>query len=445
MLDKITKDKHLIFLFIFGFTFKFFFLFIFYPEVALYPDSFDYITLYEYLSAYSLDGYNGWRSPGYSLLFFLTKGNLDTIVIIQLILGVISSLLFYKILLNLKIPIKLSFYATIFFQTLLNVVVYEISILTETFILFFLTIIVYLLSKGWLKNKCIKEEIVLGICLGYLTLIKPFFAFLPFLFYILFLLNDFNWKKVINKKLLVFIFPLISYFGWSYVNKVHTGYFVSTTFFGLNIAQNCVHFAEKSPKEYKWISEPYVKYREKSKDEKRILAYSIWYAYHEGAFNKYNLSFPDLSHELGKYGKTLICENPLEYLKQVIFHSFLDFWKPNILWKTPKIKNATSIIIPIWNIQFYILLIIRFIFVIITMCYLYNFILTRKTNTITLLTFIVFSTAILQAIVTYGSNSRYSFPLEFIMLIVVVHFLSNFKFHSILQKFISNNTRNFNL
>lgn len=45
---------------------------------------------------------------------------------------------------------------------------------------------------------------------------------------------------------------------------MNTGYFVPTTFYGFNIAQNCVHFAEKVPEKYALISGIYVRQREKT-------------------------------------------------------------------------------------------------------------------------------------------------------------------------------------
>jgi len=394
-----------------------------YPQISLFPDSQDYIELFEYLKNLNLEGYIGWRTPGYPLFFFLSNGDLYYVVIAQLILGVIGSLFWYKTLLNLKIQKKISFYTTLFIQSLLNVIAYEVSILSESLTLFVLTIIIYMLSENYIQNKSFRKELLIGFCFGYLTLIKPFFVFLPFLVYGFYVLNHFKIKNIMNRRIIIVIFPIIAYFGWSYVNKINTGYFVPTTFFGLNISQNCVRFAEKGPLEYKWISEPYVKYREKSLKENRKLAYSIWYAYHEGAFDKYNLSFADLSNELNKYGMATIKNNLPNYFNQVFLYSFIDFWKPGILWYPSKIKHGKIVLKAIWKVQSYFLLIFRLLFTLITIFYLFLFVTARKADLIMLFAFIVFFVSILQALVTYGSNSRYSFPFEFIMIFVVVKFL----------------------
>ena len=201
--------------------------------------------------------------------------------------------------------------------------------------------------------------------LGFLVLIKPFYAYVPFLFYGLYTLKSFSFKKIINRRIIILIFPLISYFGWSYVNKLNTGYFVSTTYFGLNISQNCVYFVEKAPEKYKWIKDPYIKYRDEAIKENKDVAMSIWYAYNDSVFNKYYNNFPDLSNELGKFGKETIANNQAEFFEQVISKSFLDFWKVFDMKPFVKFDNSSvdSIIGFIWKIQSFIIQIFKIVFV----------------------------------------------------------------------------------
>ena len=45
---------------------------------------------------------------------------------------------------------------------------------------------------------------------------------------------------------------------WCGFVKSKTGYFVTSTMFGIYKIQNCVYFAEKGPKTYQWIIDPYV-------------------------------------------------------------------------------------------------------------------------------------------------------------------------------------------
>jgi 4-amino-4-deoxy-L-arabinose transferase-like glycosyltransferase len=430
------KDRNIIYLLSIGVLSRLVIFFIFYNHITTYPDSLDYQILFEHLKIFNLEGYNGWRSPGYPLLLLLANGNLQVVVFFQLLIGIVLSIIWYKTFINLTFNKKKSFYLTLFLLLLLNVIFYETTILSETFTLFFLSITIYLLSSRYFENNNYKKELLLGLVLGFLVLIKPFFAFIPFLIYGFYILKKKHFKSIISPKLIIFIFPLVSYFGWSYVNKINNGYFVPTTFFGLNIAQNCVRFAEKGSKEFQWIIDPYITYREKSIQENRNIAYSIWYAYHEGAFKKYDFSFANLSYELGEYGKSTIKRNPFDYLKQVVFYSWLDFWKPSIFWEHKEIKYGRIFLSLIWYLQFGILYLIRGAFVLLSIYYLYQFLMKKNTKIATFLSLLVLSASVLQAMVTYGSNSRYSFPFEFIMVMVVAHFLKNFKISNYYNKLI---------
>lgn len=418
----IIKDRNIHFIVALGVLLRLIIFALFYNHIAEYPDSSDYYILAEHIKNFSLEGYNGWRSPGYSLFLLLAGGKLRGIIVLQNILGIIASVLWYKTLLHLKIPRKISFYTTFLMITFLHVIFYESAILTESITLFFLSWVVYLLSKYSVYKFSFLKVLYLSAVLAILVIIKPFYIYLPFLIFGMWLLKGFHLKKNLGKLLLIYILPLFVYFGWSYANKLNTGYFVSTTFLGLNMAQNCVHFAEKGPKQYNWIIEPYVEYREKSIDENRDVAMSIWYAYHQGAFKYKNLSFPDLSNELGEYAKATIYNNPRDYIKQVVFKSWLNFWEPSIFWKYDEIKPGKKLFLILWYLQKSILYFYRIIFICLIPYYIYRFVVDKKVKKDTLLFFIVFSASVLQAMVTYGSNSRYSFPLEFIMIITVTYF-----------------------
>jgi len=433
------KDRNIYYLVALGVLLRLIIFTLFYNHIAEYPDSSDYYILAEHIQKFSLEGYNGWRSPGYSLFLLLGGGKLRWIIVYQNILGIIALALWYKTLINLKVPRKISFYTTLLMTTFLHVMFYESAILTESITLFFLSWVVYLLSKYSMYELTFVTGLYLSAVLAILVAIKPFYIYLPFLIFGMWLLKGFQLRKNIVKLLLVFILPLLVYFGWSYANKLHTGYFVSTTFLGLNMAQNCVYFAEKGPKEYNWIIEPYVEYREKSIEENRDVAMSIWYAYHQGAFKHTNLSFPDLSNELGKYAKATIFNNPGDYLKQVVFTSWLNFWEPGIFWRYDEIQFGKKLFLILWYVQKSVLYFYRIIFIGLIPYYIYRFIVDKKLKKDTLLFFVVFSASVLQAMVTYGSNSRYSFPFEFIMLITVTYFFSkHFFWFTVLKDKIAN-------
>jgi len=403
-------------------------LFGLYLHTTQFPDSYSFRILAERMLDFNLNGYSGERSPGYPLFLFLAFGQVRLVVIYQFLMGIIASIYWYKTLLNFSFSNRTSLFLALFLQSFLHVFCYETSILSETISLLFISMIFYEITNGYFENKSLKQELYLSFLLGFLVIVKPFFAFLPFLIYGFAILKNFSFQKIISKKLLVLVFPLLSYFGWSYVNKVNTGYFVSTTFFGLNIAQNCVYFAENSSEEYDWISQPYVKHREIAITENRDVAMTIWYAYEAGEFDNKNLSFPDLSNELGKYGKETIKANQSKYWNQVITKSWLDFWnvfdmKEYVKFRIPIVDKALS---AVWILQKVILLAFKFAFLILIPFYTFQFFRNRKITYELVIVTTIFSTSFLQAMVVFGTNSKYSFPFEYLMIIVVLMFFRKY-------------------
>lgn len=412
---------------IYGILFRAFFFLIFYASITLFPDSDGYIELARSISSFNLEGYHGLRSLGYPIVISFFNQNLYLVLLSQFVIGVISMILWFKILLNLKFSLKSSFIITIFLSSFINIFFYETCILVESLVLFMMSVLFYLISIKILDRLNIVSLIGLSLFFSYLVLIKPFYAFLPFLFLLFLFLKKPKLKTILSQNLILIVFSLFAYYGWCYVNKVNTGYFAATSYYGLTNAQNCVYFAEKTPEEFDWISKPYVQYREKAIKENKDVAMSIWFAYEDGAYDKYNLTFQEFSIELGKFAKVAIKENPLDYAKQVIFRSWFNFWKPTIKFNDSKFnfKYGNKLCMGIWYIQYAILTFFRLLFVISIPYYLYLFFKTKDLSNEVISVVIVFSNSILQALVTFGTNDRYSFPFEFIMIIVVLLFLKD--------------------
>jgi 4-amino-4-deoxy-L-arabinose transferase-like glycosyltransferase len=409
---------------------------ILYFNITIFPDSGDYINLSKYLLDFNLNGYDGNRSPGYPFLIFLAFGSQKIVILYQFALGIITSILWYKILLKLQFNTKLSLYIALFLESFLHVYFYETAILVEALTLFFMSLIFLQLANGFLDKKNWKVDVLMGFLLGCLVLIKPFYVFLPFLIYGFSIIKNFNFKRIINRKIILLIFPLFTYFGWSYVNKINTGHFVSTSFFGLNLAQNCVYFAENTSPEYQWIGTIYAKYRIKNIKEndtikkdinKHNLAMTIWDAQDELVANKNN-NFPDLSNDLGKYAIATIKKNKIPYAKQVICYSWFDFWKTSIYWNYTKflVPFSNKVCLGFWYIQNVLLLFLKFSFLLLCPFYIIAFFKTRKISFEFIAVIIILTTSILQALATYGSNSRFSYPFEFLMIIIVLSFIRKY-------------------
>ena len=369
-------------------------------------DSQTYIDLANLISQGSIKGYFGGRSPGYSLLISLLGNALQFVVWVQMLFGIVSSVIWFKILKHFKFQTIFSLSISLIFSSFFHVLAFENTILIETLNLFFVTLLIYYIIKNQL--------IEITFCLAILVLLKPFYIYLPFVIFTYFVYNHFSWKTILKKKLILLILPLFVFISWSYVNFLNTGYFVSSTYFGLNKIQNCINFIEKAPNEYNWIKKPYLNQRNLHSENGLGNPMCIWYAVDNGDFDDKKMTFPELSNEFGKCADATIKNNFGLYIKQVIFLSFKEFWNVEI------VKFTT-----LWKVESVFLRMIKTLFLLLIPVYIFQFFSNRKFSLELLLVLIVFSTSVLQALVVYGSNARYSFPFEFIMITILLLFIKN--------------------
>jgi len=391
-----------------------------YQHITLYPDSDDYILLAERFLDLDLAGYEGQRSPGYPLLILLTGFSDVSLVILQSLAGICTLILTYKILLLSGIKEKISLIVTLVLSCYLPAVFFELAILTETVTLLVISFIFYLFLK-LIKSKeyNMSSFLILSLLCGYMVLIKPFYILLPVLLVIILLWQSNTMKNIRGRYAMFLFIPLFVFLGWSYVNKVNTGYFVSSTFYGINLAQNCVSFAEKTTPEYKEIGDIYAKYRDNRVSDKEQ-AMVIWEAYPE-LEEKTGLAFPDLSKRLYDYSIATIKENPGAYLKQV-FVSWRDFWKTSLYWEPYSfgVDNVAQVVLYVCYAERILLQLIKILFVLLIPL---NFVYAIRRKDISpafAISVIVLIASVLQAFMTYGTNSRYSFPFEMLMVISVV-------------------------
>lgn len=413
-MNRFFQKYAILILIIFGLIFRMLFYF-FNKNALLTNDSQTYIDLAKLISSGSINGYFGGRSPAYSLLICLLGNSMQLVVLFQMIIGVISSVFWYRILKYFKFNAVFSLLISLVFSSFLHVLSYEHAILIESINLLIITLLIYYI----IKNQILET----AFCLAILVLLKPFYIYLPLVIFAYFAYTNFKWRAIIKQQLIVLILPLFVFISWSYVNFLNTGYFVSSTYFGLNKIQNCVNFIEKAPEEFNWIKTPYLKQRALHSENGLGNPMCIWYAVDNGDFEFKKMTFPQLSNEFGKCADVTIKNNFGLYIKQVIFLSFKEFW--NVEMVSSNSLKSSLFLKYVWNFQSIFLRIIKTIFLLLIPIYIFNFFKNRLFTTELLLVLIVLSTAILQALVVYGSNARYSFPFEFIMITIVLLFIKN--------------------
>jgi len=198
-----------------------------YLSVTVYPMSRNFKELTCILARFKFEHYLGERTFGYPIFMALCLNNNIAIMIAQFLIGIITCIFWYKTLKNLNFNPFQSFVIMLFSGSFVHIFFFENAILYETLILFLISWIFYLLSDGFFEKENKKTNWLLFALVGYLTFIKPFFVFIPCLIYGGSVINNFRFRNIISHRIVILLSGLVVYFGLSYVNKLHTGYFVS--------------------------------------------------------------------------------------------------------------------------------------------------------------------------------------------------------------------------
>lgn len=428
-----VEKNYVLSVLLFAVFFRLFILLFIFDEVIIFNDSESYIIPAKQLFAFDLSQYDCTRSFGYPLLIAILQVNLKHVIYFQYIIGIISLYFTAKTLLNLNFSKVQGFITTIVIHIISALFFYESSLLMETLLLFIFSILFYLLSTNYLKQPTVVMTSLLIVLFCLLILTKPFFVYLPFL--IVFLIFLSTRTRFIFQQLSLLILPSLVFVMWCGFVKSKTGYFVTSTMFGIYKIQNCVYFAEKGPKTYQWIIDPYVKHRDYLLKEEGYAAMAIWKAYEAGEFDTQKKDFLALNKDFEDFAIQTISEHPFDFLYQVIMRSWFDFWKVDINFDFTKFhfKEDNVLVETIWvlkRIPKMVFFGFKWMFVGLTFYYNYLYLRYRKNFTLFAYTFIVFSSSILQALATYGTNERYSFPFEIIIICVVVNWFLKTRFRS---------------
>ncbi|WP_191859301.1 glycosyltransferase family protein [Hanstruepera ponticola] len=413
-------------------------VFIFYNAITIFPDTEDYINLATYIGNLNLFNYTGERTPGFPFLIALTGQNLHLVVFFQVILGVVNTYLLYDFCWVKTKSKDIAFITAVITTSFLSVVFYEFAILTESLTYTLMILAFWYIEKYKLLHvtTSIKHVIILSLIFSALYLTRPLFIYFPLGYFLYFVFKNFkvNLKSAFLKSAIILIIPFISFYSWSSLNKHNIGYFTSSYYLGINLAQTATSFFEKAPDEHQVIRDIFVKHRNYVVKNEPYHKYpmTVWYAYDE-LITATNLSPPDLSHELGEISINLFKEHPDQYSKQV-FISWKDFWggTSTLLWNVDKFeyKVIRKGLVGLWNyIQKPLLILINILFLI----FAFKKILTALKQKLRVLDYdlflvlIILSGSLAQALVAYGTNSRFCFPYFALIVYFVMTNLFSFK------------------
>ncbi|MGM5470815.1 hypothetical protein ACS386_11115 [Flavobacteriaceae bacterium LMO-SS05] len=392
----------------------------FYNSITLYSDSYSYINLSKFITQLSFLDYTGERTPGYPFLIAAAGGNLYGTVGIQILLGLLTMVLVYDFCKLITKSKAFSFWVTCMMTSFLHLLFFEFTILSETLTVFLVVLTFWYIQKYKLleSNAALKHLFVLSLILSGLYLTKPLFIYIPIGFFAFYIVKNFHYglPKITLKASTLVLAPLLSFYAWCSVNETNIGYFASTYYLGVNLSQTATPFFEKASDDDKLIRDIMVKHRTLNpmykSDKKNPM--TVWYAWNE-LKEKTQLSNPDLSHELGRISKGLFKDHPDLYLKQV-GQSWTAFWGASLFfWRTGYITNK---VVQKWTyrlwygFQQYLLVLIHILFLGFALKTMYRFGRSnfKQFDLDLFIIAIILSGSLAQALVVYGSNSRFCVP-----------------------------------
>lgn len=399
-----------------------------------YSDTGAYFRLAEVLQSKHFNAYDGTRVPGYPAFISLIGIDPTAIWIAQMILGVMTAVVMYKIAIRtIRDPgksVALGVFSSLFPAALF----FEANLLTETLTVFLLTLSLYLyLSFREADSAFLKLTLaaLLGFCASAVGLTRPV------LFPLTLWLVPFVWsagnREPIRRPgtLAAFvIFPLLMQGGWLLFMWSHYKVVSPTAIAGYNMVQHAGEFFEFLPDEHAVIRDVYLKYRAVQIAARGSQNNAIWQAVPE-LIEASGLSFYGLSRKLGELSWMLIREHPVRYLQNLI-EGWLWFWKAPVYWQPEIITNSTlRSFLHAW------ILIGRGLALLANLSFLVisaGCVVSRKIrkwvkidDMFILAGGLIWWVSILQTIFEHGDNPRFLVPLQMIIIYLVLHALTNFR------------------
>ncbi len=307
-------------------------LVLFLTNPVICPDTESYINLAINIAIFNFLGFNGLRTPAYSLIILLSGFNLKIVVVLQMIMETIISYLIASIVCEFTSREIFSLLASAIYSIFIPFLFFETAILSETtaafFILLSFSMFIKLIKS---KRKDYLSVLMVSIYTLLAILTRPVYVLMVPLYVVYFILI---FKSIdlkignILKGVLIYIIPiLITFFGWSYINLIYNGTFSFATGRGFAAMEMAGDYIELSPDTYPYniIKEVYIRERDSSIGYGNPHIDVIWGITDE-LQTKTGLSYDKLSEEVKKMCLKVILQKPEIYIKSFM-RSQINFWK----------------------------------------------------------------------------------------------------------------------
>lgn len=401
-----------------------------------HADTEEYAALAYRFMTHDFRKYSADRTPVYSFLLLATKFNYRAVWFIQNILGIATSLLLYSLAKEQTRKRGLAFLAGASNSILLNQLMFEPFVMTETLAAFFLVLPLFL-SHRFCRD-CDPGQrgshallLHLGVVLGLAALLRPLFIYLPVVFGAYVWTESGETKSCLRQRVClvarVVLPALLLVLGWSAFNYVEAGYFGLTALGGYSLTNHSGAFMELAPDRYATIRDLYLHYRRIQIAAIGNSTGTIWKAY-PSILQATGYSYVQLSRELTRLSLWLFVHHPLLYIRHVGL-SLRRFWTPAVYQPTLR-TNAASVkagLAMIWSIEGPFLNCVYFVFFAATLHALFSLLTHRQRRSFKFLWLpmtLIVSGCLFQALVEFGENGRYAIPYQSLLILVICYWLA---------------------
>jgi len=291
----------------------------------------------------------------------------------------------------------------------------ERQILTETLCAFLLTLSVLMFQWMVLKEKFgWREHASLGALVAIAGLTRPIYACLAPLYFVFLAITGPHApadRADRNRRLTSFAIPAGALLlGWCLFNWLSLGYFGLTTLTGFDLSNHSGAFIEFAPDKYAGIRDPYLRFRPKQIAHQGTHSMTI-FGVDDEICKETGYSRVQLSRALTRMSLELFAAHPALYAAGVV-RAWVAFWMPSLYWGSrSKGERWERPFEDLWAIELWALPIANLGFLLYAGYLMLRFLLRKPVMGFDLcMIAMVLTVSVLQALLEFGENSRYSAP-----------------------------------
>jgi 4-amino-4-deoxy-L-arabinose transferase-like glycosyltransferase len=397
-----------------------------------FGDSASYLRLAEAIRGVGDRGYDGTRVPVYPIFIALLYMQPKAIWFGQMVLGLLTSLMLYWIMMKLTGNDRLGFLLGAAYTLIPGQFLFEAALLTETLTTFFIVAGLACLV-GLKDSSSIWRSLLLAGLLGFVAsaagLTRPLF------FPITLLLLPFVWwasggarRARIAVTGMYALLPLLLQGGWLLYMESHWHVASPTAMAGYSMVQHTGGYFEYLPDRYAAIRDTYIQYRDAQVAARGVQTNAIWEAI-PAISEASGLGFYELSREMGRLSWLLIREHPGLYLRNVL-EGWIAFWKAPVYWQPDLIYPAAarSLLEALAVVGRGISVIVNFGFLILSVSAPFSHRIRQSLEQRPVIlagASMVWLTSLVQTLLDHGDNPRFLVPLQMVVFFVIIMVLES--------------------